>query len=335
MTTSEHGLERKLVDPHGRTIDYVRLSVTDKCNLRCFYCMPKGCRDFAPRDNYLSFDETVRIIRAFSELGVKRVRITGGEPLIRKNLPDLARRLSELPGITDLSLSSNAVLLADQAEALRAAGVERLNISLDTLNPQRFAEITGGDDLQRVLDGLYAARAAGFGPIKINMLALKSTSDEEVIDMVEFCMEHHFSLRFIETMPMGDTGRTAADQYVSLQAYRELLEQHYQLVPSVMRGGGPATYMRVRDSDLHIGFITPISRHFCETCNRVRLSVEGVLYLCLGQERSVPLRPLLRDGIDDAGLRAAIVEALKLKPARHEFREKPEQIIRFMSATGG
>jgi cyclic pyranopterin phosphate synthase len=302
--------------------------------------LPKNYRDFGNREEYLTFDETERVIGAFADLGVRRVRITGGEPLVRKNLPELARRLSALPGVEDLSLSTNAMLLAENAESLRAAGVERLNVSVDTLRADRFREITGYDGLDQVLDGLMVAKAAGFSPIKINMLAMKGRNDDEIEDMVEFCIEHGFSLRFIETMPIGTAGRLASNHYIDLNEIKARLAKTYDLVPSVMSGGGPARYYRIsgggaRESDLHIGFITPISQHFCDTCNRVRLSVDGTLHLCLGQENSVPLRPLLRRGIDDEGLRQEIVRALMLKPARHEFNEKPEQVIRFMSSTGG
>lgn len=328
-------IEKRLIDPLGRTIDYVRLSVTDKCNLRCTYCMPEGNREFERREEYLTFDEIERVIRAFADLGVRRVRITGGEPLVRKNIPELASRLSALPGVEDLSLSTNAVLLAGQARALRSAGIERLNVSLDTLRRDRFLAITGNDDFDRVLDGLMAAREAGFSPIKINMLALKGRNDDEVIDMTVFCIEQGFSLRFIETMPMGTAGRAAARNYMPLSEVKAQLETKFDLVPSVMPGGGPARYFRIDGSGSSVGFITPISRHFCDTCNRVRLSVDGTLYLCLGQSHSVPLRPLLREGIGEIDLQNTIVEALKLKPARHEFLEKPEQIIRFMSSTGG
>ena len=329
-----------LIDPLGRRIDYLRLSVTDKCNLRCFYCMPKGYRDFDLREEHLTFDEIERVIGAFADLGVRRVRITGGEPLVRKDLSGLARRLSTLPGVEDLSLSTNALLLGANADTLHAAGVQRLNVSLDTLRADRFREITGYDGLDQVLNGLMAAKAAGFSPIKINMLALKGRNDDEVEDMVEFCIEHGFSLRFIETMPVGTAGRGASNHYIDLGEIKARLAKTYDLVPSVMSGGGPARYYRINGSginghDLHIGFITPISRHFCDTCNRVRLSADGTLHLCLGQENSVPLRPLLRRGIDADELRQEIVRALMLKPARHEFKEKPEQVIRFMSSTGG
>ncbi len=326
---------KKLVDPLGRTIDYVRLSVTDKCNLRCTYCMPKGNRDFERSDDCLTFSEVERVIHAFTELGVRYIRITGGEPLVRKNLPELASRLSTLDGVEDLSLSTNAVLLVDHAEDLRRAGVSRLNVSLDTLRRDRFLELTGSDRFDQVLDGLMLAKQIGFAPIKINMIALKGQNDDEVIDMARFCVEHGFSLRFIETMPMGAAGLEATARYMPLTEVRAQLASKFTLVPSVMPGSGPARYFRIDDSDTNIGFITPISRHFCDTCNRVRLSVDGTLHLCLGQTHTVPLRPLLREGITDAELQRTLVEALKLKPARHEFNEKPEQIIRFMSSTGG
>jgi len=325
---------QQLTDPFGRRIEYVRLSVTDRCDLRCFYCMPKGFNDFEAPEHWLTFNEIERIIGAFARLGTRRVRITGGEPLVRKGLPELAARLHALPGIDDLSLSTNAVQLARHAGELRAAGVQRLNISLDTTDPQRFREITGGK-LEKVIDGLMAAKAAGFSPIKINMVVMKGINDDDVEAMVDFCIEHDFTLRFIETMPMGDTGREANAHFLNLATVRKRLERRFELVPSVMPGGGPARYMRVAGTELRLGFITPLSQHFCETCNRVRLSVDGTLYLCLGQEHKFELRPLLRTGVDDDALDAAIREAIALKPERHEFNDKPGQVVRFMSMTGG
>jgi len=323
-----------LTDPFGRNIEYVRLSVTDRCDLRCFYCMPEGFTDFETPDHWLTFDEIERVIAAFGRLGVNRVRVTGGEPLVRKDLPELTARLATLPGIDDLSLSTNAVQLAKHSAALRRGGVQRLNVSLDTLRPERFKDITKGK-LEKVLDGLMVAKASGFAPIKINMVVMKGVNDDEVEEMVEFCLEHGFTLRFIETMPMGDTGRNASDQFIDLQTIRQRLSERFDLVPGVMPGGGPARYMQVAGTNLNIGFITPLSQHFCETCNRVRLSVDGTLYMCLGQEHNFALRPLLRAGISDAELEAAIIEAIALKPERHEFSEKPEQVVRFMSMTGG
>jgi GTP 3',8-cyclase len=324
----------QLIDPFGRPIDYIRLSVTDRCDLRCFYCLPKGFKGFEEPEHWLTFDEIERVIRAFGALGTRRVRITGGEPLVRKNLPELATRLQNLPGIEDLSLSTNAVKLARHAEDLHNGGVRRLNISLDSLDAKRFQQITGGK-LSKVIDGLMAAKAAGFTPIKINMVVMKGINEDEVEAMVDFCIEHDFTLRFIETMPMGATGRDAVDHYVDLQTVRTRLEQRFEMIPGVMPGGGPARYLQVASTDLRIGFITPISQHFCETCNRVRLSVDGTLYLCLGQDDKFELRPLLRDGISDDGLQEVIQHAITLKPERHEFSEKPSQVVRFMSATGG
>jgi cyclic pyranopterin phosphate synthase len=323
-----------LIDPFGRHIEYVRLSVADKCNLRCFYCLPEGHNDFEQPEHWLTFDETVRVINAFAELGVARVRITGGEPLIRKNLPALASRLHALPGITDLSLSTNAVLLEKHAQALIESGISRINVSLDSLQPDRFRQITGGE-LAPVLRGLKAARNAGFAPVKINMVAMKGINDDEFEAMVEFCIEHDFTLRFIETMPIGSTGVKASDHYINLQHVRQTLAERFDLVPGVMPGGGPARYMKVKNTDLRIGFITPISQHFCETCNRVRLSVDGTLFMCLGQEDRLELRPLLRNGISDEALKQAIIGAIALKPEKHEFNDQPGQIVRFMSMTGG
>ena len=323
-----------LIDPFGRRVEYVRLSVTDKCNMRCFYCIPQGFTGFEEPENWLGFDEIERLITAFASLGVRRVRLTGGEPLVRRNLPELAARLSAIDGIEDLSLSTNAALLRQHAGALRDAGVSRINVSLDSLDPERFRQITRGD-LERVLAGLMEARRVGLSPVKINMVAMKGLNDGEFESMVDFCLENGFTLRLIETMPVGDTGRDAVDRYIDLQEVRARLASRYELIPDVMPGGGPARYVRVGGTEMRIGFITPISQHFCETCNRVRLAVDGTLYLCLGQEDKVEFRPMLRDGASHEELRDAIVRALALKPERHEFRERPEQVIRIMSQTGG
>ncbi|HED17805.1 MAG TPA: GTP 3',8-cyclase MoaA [Gammaproteobacteria bacterium] len=333
-TSNQAGNQQALIDPFGRRIEYLRLSVTDRCDLRCFYCLPKGYKDFTEPDTWLNFDEMERVIAAFTELGTRRIRLTGGEPLVRKNLPELAQRLASLPGLDDLSLSTNATQLGKHAQALRHAGVSRINVSLDSLQPERFRSITGGK-LEKVLSGIKAARDAGLAPIKINMVVMKGVNDDEVEDMVAFCLEHGLTLRFIETMPMGDTGREASEHYVDLQTVKARLAQHYKLLPGVMPGGGPARYVQVEGTDLRIGFITPISQHFCETCNRVRLSAEGTLYMCLGQDHSFALRPLLRQGIGDDELKDVIREAIALKPEKHEFNEKPGQLVRFMSMTGG
>ncbi len=323
-----------LTDSFGRKIEYLRLSVTDRCDFRCFYCLPKGYKNFSQPDSWLTVDEIERLLRIFSELGISKVRLTGGEPLVRKELPEIVRRISRLPQIDDLSLSTNASQLAKHAQSLKANGVSRINVSLDSLQRDTFHKITQGD-LDNVLAGLMAAKNAGLNPIKINMVALKGVNDHEISDMVQFCLEHDFTLRFIETMPVGATGKNAADHFLSLKRVRADLEATYDLEPAAMRGAGPASYVRVKDTNLRIGFITPLSQHFCETCNRVRLSVEGTLYLCLGKHDNLELRPLLRQGISDDGLRDNILEAISRKPERHEFNEKPGEIVRVMALTGG
>lgn len=328
-------MDQQLTDKFGRTIEYLRLSVTDRCDLRCNYCMPEGFKDFGEPEDWLSFDEIERVIRVFGELGTKRIRITGGEPLVRKNIPELASRLSALPGIEDLSMSSNATRLRKNAAALKQAGISRINVSLDTLQADLFKKITGGGKLEKVLDGLMAAKEAGFQPVKINMVVMRGVNDEEVEDMVQFCIQHDFTLRFIETMPMGDTGREASAQYIPLNEIHDRLAKKYKLIKTNMNGGGPARYVRVEGTELRIGFITPLSQHFCETCNRVRLSVDGTLYLCLGQEDSYPLRQHLRAGITDEELKQHIKNAIDIKPEKHEFRDNPAKLVRFMSMTGG
>lgn len=322
-----------LQDRFGRKIEYLRLSVTDRCDLRCSYCIPQGFHGFETPEHWLTFDEIERVVAAFARLGVARIRLTGGEPLTRPHIADLAQRLCALPGVSDLSLSTNATLLSRHAAGLRAAGVSRLNVSLDSLDAPRLACITGRDCLSQILDGLTAAKQAGFSPLKINMVVLGGENEHEVESMVEFCMEHGFILRLIETMPMGDTGRNAC--YVDLQSVRQRLQQRFGLIDGVIPGGGPARYLRSADGSFSLGFITPISQHFCDTCNRVRLSADGTLYLCLGQEDTLDVRSLIRAGIDDAGLETAIRNAIGRKPERHDFKEQPSKIIRIMTQTGG
>ncbi|MEW6133441.1 MAG: GTP 3',8-cyclase MoaA [Pseudomonadota bacterium] len=322
-----------LIDPFGRQIEYVRLSVTDRCDLRCTYCMPENFKGFEEPAHWLSFDETERLIAAFARLGVKRVRLTGGEPLLRRNLPQLAARLSALPGIEDLSLSTNATQLARHARALKNAGVSRLNVSLDSLRPERIEKINGRDVFDRIMAGLDAAHAAGFDRIKLNMVAMAGVNDDEIDAMVEFAMRGNYILRFIETMPLGDTGR--ASSFLDLQPVKARLAEKYGLVETRQPGGGPARYLGTPDGRFNIGFITPLSQHFCDTCNRVRVSVDGTLYLCLGQDDKLELGPMLRAGADGAEIERAILAAVAHKPERHEFREAPMKLVRFMSMTGG
>jgi cyclic pyranopterin phosphate synthase len=322
-----------LTDPLGRAIDYVRLSVTDRCDLRCSYCMPEGFKDFEEPDHWLNFDEIERLVGAFARLGVHHVRMTGGEPLLRRNLPALAARLAALPGITDLSLSTNATQLARHASALKQAGVTRLNVSLDSLQRERVARINGRDVLDRILAGLQAASDAGFRRTKLNMVAIAGQNEDEIDAMVEFAMAGDYILRLIETMPMGDTGR--ASGFLDLQPIKARLQKKYGLVETRLPGGGPARYLGTPDGRFSIGFITPLSQHFCTTCNRVRVAVDGTMYMCLGQDDKAEFQPLVRGGASDAQLEQAIVEAIARKPARHEFREAPTKLVRFMSMTGG
>lgn len=322
-----------LLDGFGRRIDYLRLSVTDRCDLRCSYCMPERFKDYMEPARWLSFDEIERLLSVFARLGLKRIRLTGGEPLLRRNLPDLARRLAALPGIDDLSLSTNGTQLAKYASRLRQAGITRLNVSLDSLDRERVHAISRRDVLPQVLAGLEAAREAGFRLIKINMVAMAGTTDDEIHAMVAYCMERGFVLRLIETMPMGEAGRSAG--FLDLRPVRERLRQRFGLVYGAVPGGGPARYLVSPDGRFHIGFITPISQHFCETCNRVRLSVDGTLHLCLGQNDMVDFRQLLRANCSDGTLEAELLAALCRKPWRHEFRERPYQVVRAMSSTGG
>jgi cyclic pyranopterin phosphate synthase len=325
-------VDRTLVDRFGRRIEYLRLSVTDRCDLRCAYCIPEGFKGFEEPEHWLSFDEIERLMGLFAGLGLKRLRLTGGEPLLRRNITDLCRRVAAIPGIEDLSISTNATQLAAMARDLRQAGVTRLNVSLDSLRPEGVEKINGRPVLDKILAGLDAGRDAGFNPIKINMVAMQENADE-IDDIVAYCMEKGFVLRLIEVMPMGDTARKMG--YVDLQPVKARLQQRFGLIDTVMRGGGPARYLGTPDGSFTVGFITPISQHFCETCNRVRLTVDGIPHLCLGQEERVDFRALMRAGASDADLVDAIRRAIDLKPERHEFVEAPQKLVRFMSMTGG
>ena len=326
-------MHKILQDRFGRTIEYLRLSVTDRCDMRCTYCMPQGFSDYEEPQDWLNFDEIERVIAAFARLGTSKIRITGGEPLLRRNLSTLAARLKRVQGVRDLSLSTNGTQLARHAAALKQAGITRLNVSLDSLCAEKLHKITRRDALASVLEGLVAAKACGFSPIKINMVVMAGVNEDEIDSMAEFCLEHGFVLRLIEAMPMGETGRNTG--FVDLQPIRQRLQARFGLINGIIPGGGPARYLVAPDGRFSIGFITPISQHFCETCNRVRLAVDGTLYLCLGQEHKFELRPLLRNGISDHELEQALRAAIEIKPERHEFREHPGKIIRVMSVTGG
>lgn len=324
----------RLIDSFHRRIDYLRVSVTDRCDLRCTYCMPKGFKGFEEPEHWLRHDEMARLVGLFVSQGVSKVRLTGGEPLLRRGVTDLARQLTSMSGLHDLSVSSNGTQLAHLAGPLKEAGVHRLNISLDSLDPACFARITGRDCLTDVLQGLKVAREVGFNPIKLNMVVQANVNVSEVVRMVAFAIEHGFVLRLIEPMPIGDTGRATAG--VNLTRLGEQLADQYGLVPEILgRGAGPARYWCTADRRMSLGVITPMSQHFCEACNRVRLGVDGTLYLCLGQNGQVPLGKMMREGASDEALLDAIHQGIAAKPERHEFNERPQQIVRCMSQTGG
>lgn len=323
-----------LIDKFGRTIDYLRISVTDRCNLRCSYCIPKGFNDFETPDHWLTFDELMRVVRAFVRLGTKRFRLTGGEPLVRKNLTDLVHRIKKIDEVEDLSITTNGTLLTSHAKSLFEAGLDRLNISLDSLNRKNIEDITGLDCLEQVMEGLRTAKQLGFHKIKINMVVLPDKNMAEIERMLEFCIEHGFILCLIEVMPMGKTGQNMTT--VSLQPIIQELRKHYDL-RSTMKiiGNGPARYWETATGNVCLGLITPLSQHFCTTCNRVRLSVDGTLYMCLGQDNNFALRPLLKNHCSDKELDQAIQEAIELKPKEHDFLKQPNKIMRIMSKTGG
>ena len=321
-----------LIDRFGRRIEYLRLSVTDRCDLRCAYCIPEGFKGFEEPEHWLTFDEIERLLGLFASLGMKRMRLTGGEPLLRRNLAGLVERIAAIPGIEDISVSTNATQLAGMAVDLKRAGVSRLNVSLDSLRPETVEKINGRPALEKILAGLEAGRLAGFAPIKVNMVVMRDNADE-VDDIVAYCMQRGFVLRLIELMPMGDTARKMG--YVNLQPVKARLQKHFGLIDTVFSGGGPARYLGTPDGKFSVGFITPISQHFCATCNRVRMTVDGILHLCLGQEARVDFRTMMRNGASDSEIIEAIRAAIDMKPERHEFIEAPQKLVRFMSMTGG
>lgn len=325
----------ELIDPFGRRINYLRLSVTDRCNLRCTYCMAETMQ-FLPRSQVLSLEEMARLARCFVESGIERIRLTGGEPLIRNGILELTRTLAALPGLKELTMTTNGLLLESFAAPLKAAGLARINISLDSLQPARFRDITRGGDLPSLLRGIDAAIAAGFAHIKLNAVILDGENADEVLALAEFALARGLDISYIEEMPLGkiSSHQRAATQFAS-QGARALLEPHLKLVPSTETTGGPSRYYRSDRGTSRIGFISPISDNFCSSCNRVRLTTEGRLLLCLGNEHSLDLRQLLRQGADDSEIRQAIAQSMSIKPERHHFTPETTQILRFMSATGG
>lgn len=327
----------KLIDQFGRTVDYIRLSITDRCDFRCVYCMSEDMT-FLPRDEVLSLEECARLVKIFVSLGVSKVRITGGEPLVRKNALWLFEEVGQLQGLKELVLTTNGSQLEKQAVALKNSGVKRINISVDSLKPERFKKITRTGDLDKVLNGIQASIDAGFEGIKLNTVLMRGSNDDEAVDLVQFAIDKKIDISFIEEMPLGEVDHTRDSTFVSNIDTLKLLQSKYLLTPSLETTGGPARYWRVANSKTKIGFISPHSHNFCESCNRVRITCKGELYLCLGQEDKVELMPLLREfPNDDAPLIAAILDSMAIKPKGHDFDLKRAQpaVIRFMSHTGG
>lgn len=326
-----------LIDRFCRQITYLRISVTDRCDLRCVYCMSEDMQ-FVPRSNLLTLEETFRIGATFVKLGVSKIRITGGEPLVRKNVMHLFDLLGGMSGLKDFTLTTNGTQLARYAGALRDAGVTRINISLDSLRPERFKHITRTGELRKVLDGIDAAREAGFSRIKLNSVVLKHKNHDEVLDLVAFARQKGLDISFIEEMPLGMIQEhNRAYTYYSSDEILSDLRQYYTLTPTTENTGGPSRYYRMNDSETRIGFISPHSHNFCESCNRVRLTAEGRLLLCLGQEHSVDLRSIVRDrNSTDEALSQAIISAMDIKPKGHDFDLAAQPVIfRHMNHTGG
>ena len=330
----------RMIDPFGRHVTYLRVSVTDRCDLRCVYCMSEHMA-FLPKKDLLTLEELDRLCSAFVAKGVRKLRITGGEPLVRKNILWLFEALSrhlKSGALEELTLTTNGTLLPKYAQPLADLGVRRINISLDTLKPDRFKAITRWGDFAQVMAGIDAADAAGL-KVKINAVALKGVNEDEIEDLMRFAHGRGFELTLIETMPLGDIDGDRLDQYLPLSIVRARLLDRYTLTDIPYRTGGPARYVEVKETGGRLGFITPMTHNFCESCNRVRLTCTGTLYMCLGQDDAADLRNVMRANADDQALSAAIDEAIARKPKGHDFvidrRTKRPAVTRHMSVTGG
>jgi len=328
-----------LIDPFQRKISYVRVSVTDRCDFRCTYCMSEDM-DFLPKKDVLSLEELDRLCNTFIDLGVKKLRITGGEPLVRKNIMQLFSNLGKklVHGLDELTLTTNGSQLDRYAKDLFDTGVRRINVSLDSLEKNKFKRITRIGDLDKVIKGIMAAKKAGL-KIKINAVALKKINDNEILNLVNWCGENKFSLTFIEVMPMGAIGEKRADQYMPLTEVKSLIQTKYSITEDSLRTGGPARYVHCHETDQKIGFITPHTHNFCELCNRVRVTCTGEMYMCLGQQDKADLKIPLRKSENDQLLKDVIYEAISRKPKGHDFvieRKENEQFVpRHMNVTGG
>ena len=332
--------DTRLIDPFKRQIDYLRVSVTDRCDLRCVYCMAEDMT-FLPKSDVLSLEELDRICSTFVSLGVKKLRLTGGEPLVRKNIMWLINRLSRhlhTGDLEELTLTSNGTQLEKYAQDLASAGVKRINVSLDTLDADKFSKITRWGNLDQVFNGLAAANKAGI-KVKINTVALKGVNDDELDSLLIWCGERGFDITFIEVMPMGEIGEERIDQYLPLSMVRAKLAENWTLNNTTYQTGGPARYFDIVETGQRLGFITPLTHNFCEMCNRVRLTCTGTLYMCLGQEDAADLRGAVRTKDNGAALMDTIDEAIGRKPKGHDFiidrRRRDPSVPRHMSVTGG
>ncbi len=329
-----------MIDPFGRHISYLRVSVTDRCDFRCVYCMPEHMT-FLPKADLLTLEEMERLCGVFIAEGVERIRLTGGEPLVRRNVMSLVEKLGGRlgsGGLKELTLTTNGTQLHRFARDLAAAGVKRVNVSLDTRDPEKFRTITRWGDLSKVLSGIDAAREAGLA-VKINTVALRDVNDGEIPSMMEWAHRLGMDLTLIETMPMGEIDGDRVAQYMPLSLVRADLERHYTLLEDDYRTGGPARYVRIAETGGRLGFITPMTHNFCESCNRVRLTCTGTLFMCLGQDDAADLRVVLRSSSDDAVVAKAIDRAITRKPKGHDFmidrRHREPAVARYMSTTGG
>jgi cyclic pyranopterin phosphate synthase len=339
-TTLAERPKTPMIDPFGRHVTYLRVSVTDRCDFRCVYCMSENMT-FLPKKDLLTLEELDRLCSAFVEKGVRKLRITGGEPLVRRNVMQLFKDLSrhlESGALEELTVTTNGSQLARFADELAGYGVRRINVSIDTLKPDKFKAITRWGDLDKVLEGMAAAQKAGLD-IKLNMVALKGVNDDEIDDMIRFAHGEGYDLTMIETMPLGDIDGDRTDNYLPLSRVRADLMDRWTLTDIPYKTGGPARYVRIEETGGRLGFITPLTHNFCESCNRVRLTCTGTLYMCLGQEDAADLRAPLRASDDPAVLSAAIDEAISRKPKGHDFvidrQTKKPAVSRHMSVTGG
>jgi cyclic pyranopterin phosphate synthase len=322
-----------LADQYGRKINYLRVSVTDRCNLRCRYCMPQEGVPLKKHEDLLTFEEIETIVRAGAELGIDKVRLTGGEPLLRKGILDLVKKLSAIPGIKDLALTTNGILLGPMARDLRAAGIMRVNVSLDTLKPERFKQMTGSDDWQKAYDGILAALGAGFQQVKLNVVAIAGYNQDEIADFVTFVKDKPIGLRFIEFMPVGNAFWESS-KMLGTEEIKKLIAESVKLVP-VNNKNSIAEEFQIEGSPATVGFISPLSGKFCKKCNRLRLTSDGFLKPCLGYKSEVNIRVPVRSGLAGTELRRVFYEALRLKPACHKMDQGGVDIARHMAEVGG